>query len=200
MDRSNFQHDGSSQSQTEFRASMQRLCEGSDDAAWNLVSSYGSIIQRVVRRSLHRELRSKFDSVDFVQAVWASFFRNRELFANLDNPGSLIGFLSAVARNKVLQEIRKRTKTAKTDIRRECALDGGEAQDSRLRDREPSPSQWAIARERWNSIVVDQSDQHRRVIEMRIAGATYEEIGTALEMSERTARRVIDRLVEGLGE
>ena len=58
----------------EFRALMQRLREGSDEAAWQLVEQYGEPIRRAVRRALSARLRPQFDSLDFVQLVWSSFF------------------------------------------------------------------------------------------------------------------------------
>jgi RNA polymerase sigma factor (sigma-70 family) len=52
-----------------------------------------------------------------------------------------------------------------------------------------------MARERFSNIMNNHSPQHQRVIELRIAGATFEEIGSQLGISEKTARRVIERLV-----
>ena len=65
-------HDDSS-----FEAAVKELRTGSEEAIWNFIQTYGPHIQRVVRRRLHHKLRSKFDSVDFVQMVWVSFFGNR---------------------------------------------------------------------------------------------------------------------------
>ena len=62
----------------DFRRLMQRVRDGSEEAVWDLVSVYGEAIRRAVRRVLNRNLRSKFDSLDFVQLVWKSFFRKRE--------------------------------------------------------------------------------------------------------------------------
>jgi len=175
---------------------MDSVRGGSQDAAWELVSTYGSFVERFIRRTLSRGLRSKYDTNDFIQAVWASFFRDRKRFDAFDDSDHLIGFLVGIARNKVLQESRKRYDTVKSDVRREVPLSAaGESDACGLKDRGASPSQWAIARERWASIMRDQTPQHRQVVQLRIAGATFEEIGCELGMSERTARRVIDRLV-----
>lgn len=181
-----------------FQDLMDRVRGGSQAAAWELVSTYGSYVERVVRRALHRDMRSKFNSSDFVQAVWASFFKDREQINQVVNAGGLIKFLMGIARNKVLHETRRRLDTQKTDVRREESIDLDDViPDPQLRDREPTPSQWAIARECWDTMVRDQSPQHQRVIELRVSGATYQEIGDALGISERTARRVIDGLVQG---
>ena len=57
---------------TEFASLMRRLRDGSEEAAWELVERFSSSVQRVIRRSLNEQMRSKFDSIDFVQAVWFS--------------------------------------------------------------------------------------------------------------------------------
>src|SRR5438093_3787651 len=60
--------------QGEFTALMERVRRGSNGAAEELVARYGAHILRVVRAKLSKKLRPKFDSADFVQSVWASFF------------------------------------------------------------------------------------------------------------------------------
>lgn len=175
---------------------MDRIRDGSQDAVWELVSTYGSYVERVIRRRLSHGLRSKYDTGDFIQAVWASFFLDRDRFDRFKDADELVGFLIGIARNKLLQESRRRYGTLKSDVRREESLDDArQREDGAFVGRDASPSQWAIARERWASIMNGQTPQHQRVIELRIAGATFEEIGRQLAINEKTARRVIERLV-----
>ena len=61
--------------ENDFKALMKGVRSGSQEAAWRLIDLYAGHIRRVVRRTIDRRLRSQFDSVDFVQLVWASFFR-----------------------------------------------------------------------------------------------------------------------------
>jgi RNA polymerase sigma-70 factor (ECF subfamily) len=186
-----------SEAQREFESLIQRLQEGCQDAAWELIVAYGSCVQRVIRRSLGQRMRTKFDSLDFVQAVWASVFRDRDQFDAFKGPDNLIEFLVTVARNKVLMEHRRRTRMAKYDINRERSLDEayyvGEGEG--IEHPGPRPSEVAIVRERWNTLMERQSPLSRRVVELRLAGMTYDEIANELSISERTARRVVDRLL-----
>jgi RNA polymerase sigma-70 factor (ECF subfamily) len=78
--------------QRDFRSLMEQLRQGSQDAAWELIEQYGPLVKRVVRRNLDHGLRSKFDSVDFVQAVWGSFFRNRTRLDKFAAPENLSPF------------------------------------------------------------------------------------------------------------
>jgi RNA polymerase sigma factor (sigma-70 family) len=189
-----------SDSQRQFESLIQRLQEGSQDAAWELIVTYGAFVQRVIRRSLAQRLRTKFDSIDFVQAVWASFFRDRDQLDEFKGPENLIAFLMAVARNKVRMENRRHLRSAKNDVRRERSIDAyyvGE--DEGIHDRGPRPSEVAIVRERWNTLLAQQTPRSRQVVEMRLAGRTYEEIGRNLGIDERTARRVVERLLQEHG-
>src|SRR5271170_5545939 len=103
----------------EFACLMQRVSAGSQDAARELVERYGAHILRIVRRNLNRRLRAKFDSADFVQAVWASFIALPLDRYNFEQSEALVGFLFHLARNKVVEAVRQRLQTQKYNINRE---------------------------------------------------------------------------------
>src|SRR5256885_494267 len=90
--------------QRRFRALMQRAFEGSSEAAQELMAKYGAYIIRAVRKRLSHKLRPRFDSIDFVQDVWASFYRGEE--RKFEGPEHLIAFLTRVAQNKVIDAAR----------------------------------------------------------------------------------------------
>jgi RNA polymerase sigma factor (sigma-70 family) len=180
-----------------FRELMSQMRSGSTEAAWELVELYGPHIRAVVRRMLDERMRTMFDSEDFAQAVWASVIRMQDRLRDIDEPRRFVGFLAALARNKVVDEVRRRKQTLKHDIRRTRSLD-----DSHFRPGaavaapQATPSQWAIAREKWTKLLASQPEKYRRVLELRLSGATYTEIAAELEINERTARRVVERLLK----
>ena len=178
-----------------FRSLMQRIGEGSEDAAWELVEQFGDSIRRAVRRSLDARLRSKFDSLDFVQVVWASFFRARDRLARFDGPEQLTAFLVVVARNKVGMEMRRRLATAKYNISRERPLDGRDLEGAEMSRRQPEPMDVAIARERWNSMLVGKPNHYRQAVELRLQGHTCQEIADTLELDESTVRRCLKKML-----
>ncbi len=181
---------------SEFRIVMDQVREGSDEAIWRLIEDYGPHIKRVVRRKLDRRMRSKFDSIDFVQMVWASFFRNPDGMCSFDHPQDFVRYLASLAKHKVIEEYRRRIQTQKYNVRRECSLQDSEVVDHSVAGHQATPSQIAIARERYEKILSDQPERNRSVVQMRIGGATYDEIGRHLGIHERTARKIIHRLVE----
>jgi RNA polymerase sigma factor (sigma-70 family) len=181
---------------SEFADLMERIHDGSQDAAWQLLEKYGPHVKRCVRRSLSQEMRSKFDSLDFAQVVWASFFREPDRFRQLDSPAVLLTYLTTMARNKVVAEVRRHMMSEKNDINREFGF-GEMGADFELHcpNPDPSPSSIAIARERWHKLVDKQPEPIRRILELRFMGATFPEIGAQLNMHERTVRKLIAPIV-----
>jgi RNA polymerase sigma-70 factor (ECF subfamily) len=184
-------------SQDEFATLMHRLEEGSADAARELFERYGPHIRRVVRRKLHQKLRSKFDSLDFVQDVWASFFAATDRPRRFEQPAALIAFLVRVAHNKVVATFRQRFQTDKYNVNRERSLDSAVVGPTDLAAREPSPSQLAVAREQWDRLLKGQPPHYQRILVLLRQGRTHEEIARELDVNERTVRRVIQKLKPG---
>jgi RNA polymerase sigma-70 factor (ECF subfamily) len=176
-----------------FSSLMRRVSEGSEDAAWEVVTQYGDEIRQAVRRVLSVKLRPKFDSLDFVQIVWKSFFRVRDKSGQFKRPEQLAAYLVRVARNKVGMETRRRLDYKKYNVRREQSLDqsGGDSAACQ----EAAPIEVAIARERWNQILEGQPAHYRQIIQMRLRGYTCEDICKATRIPERTVRRCLQKLL-----
>ena len=101
---------------------LERALKDSETSAQEIVDRYGTYILRAVRRRLNKKLRSKFDSTDFVQAVWASFFALTPERLQFERPKELVDFLMGLARNKVVDAVRQRMETQKYDVNRELPL------------------------------------------------------------------------------
>jgi len=185
-------------SKQEFQQLLEGVREGDDAAARQLVERYGPHVLRVVRRRLDRSLRSKFDSADFLQAVWASFFAIPDQNFTFDESGALVAFLVTLARNKVVDAVRQRLRTQKYDVHRERDLDPeGPRRETALAGREPTPSQIAIAREEWQRILQKQPAHYQGILHSRRQGQRPREIAEELGVSVKTVRRVIRKLGPG---
>lgn len=178
----------------QFSGLMQRVESGSDEAIRELLETYGSHILRTIRRRLNRQLRSQFDSYDFYQAVWASFFthENRPKFQTEDD---LIMFLSRVAGNKVIDECRRQLGTQKRDLRQECSLfDSQMQQDRPVKANVPTPSEVLVAREQIDKMTEGRPEHYRKILELRTSGATVQEISNETGIHKKTVHRVLKRL------
>lgn len=177
---------------------MERVRQGSDDAIRELVDTYGPHIVRAVRRTLNKQMRSKVDSVDFTQAVWASFFANRGAIEAIDQPEALIGFLVKVARNKVVDEFRRLFNTKKHNLNRERSLHGSAALEAGfVAARTPTPSQIAVGNELQERLLAGQPPHYQQILKYRHQGMTQEEIAQRMQLSVRTVQRVMQRLFPG---
>ena len=178
-----------------FRLLMERVRGGSDNAAQELVGRYEHHVLRVVRRRLNTLLRSKFDSADFVQAVWCSFFTNRARVAAFDQPEALIAYLATMAANKVMKESRRRMQSVKYNVNREHSIESScVGHGAILVARQPTPSQFAIAHEQWDRLLQGQPEHYQHMLDLRRKGVTCEEIARQLGVNEKTVRRVMQKL------
>jgi len=178
---------------TEFVQLMQQVKAGSEQAARELLDRYGEHILRAIRRRLGRRMRSQFDSADFLQAVWASFYAHQSWLSRFHRPEALIAFLARVATNKVISQCRswkKRQHYQALELHIDSGSKGGGIQRFPNK-KQPTPSQLAIAKETCERLVRDDPRTYRRVMELRIAGLSYTQIAQEVEMHEAKVRRIV---------
>lgn len=173
---------------------LQRIQAGSDEAADELVRRYGAWMRQVVASRIPKPLRRHFDSADFTQNAWASVFAMRHDFHRFRSSREFLAYVARLARNKVGIEARKRLASQGFDIQREptftdLAVNG----DALLEHRGATPSQEAVASERWRQMLEDQPDNYRAVLTLRREGRTFPEIARELSLSECQVRRLYQR-------
>jgi RNA polymerase sigma-70 factor (ECF subfamily) len=173
---------------------LARIQAGDEAAARELLIRYEAEVRLVVRRQLPRLLRSRFDSLDFLQSVWGSFFRRvRSGPAEFEDSRHLVAFLARAAKNKVIDEYR-RAASRKQDMHREESLwtDG-------LRPKEvaadiDTPSELAQAHEVFVRLRDLLPAKRRTILELKAEGLSSRDIGERLGISERTVQRVLEDL------
>lgn len=177
---------------------LDRVRHGDERAVAELYEQVEVEVLRCIRRKLNPGLRTRFDSSDFLQSAWASFFRRLEDVACFPTEWDLIRHLQAIARNKVTDEVRRNMLCGKRDIRRE-AVDGRGDQRWQVTvdvadQRQSEPTAMASAREVWHDLNRQLPDLHRHVLELRCEGLTFVEIATSLDIHERSARKIMARV------
>jgi RNA polymerase sigma factor (sigma-70 family) len=185
---------------TRFSLLMAGLRAGDPAAVDAVCREYGPFIRAAVRRQLHPRLRSRFDSLDFVQDVWASFLAVPADRYAFDGPQALLAFLNRVAYHKVVEVFRRRFGTGRDDITREVAADPTDrGEQDRLRSPAPTPSQWAVAGEEWERLLSRFPAGHRAIVERLREGHSYEDVASLANVSRSTVNRVVRRLKELTG-
>ena len=132
----------------------------------------------------------RFDSQDFAQDVWLSFFRAALDRADLQDERSLVAYLAQMARLKVAEEYRHQT-TQKIGLGRDVPF-------SRTGDptgRGPTPSADALADDEWDRLTAGLSDRERQMLKMLRDGHTHADTAAAFQLSEKTVQRLVRRIL-----
>jgi DNA-directed RNA polymerase specialized sigma24 family protein len=180
--------------ETEFPRLMERLRGGDPEAARELFERYGQAIQLVVRHRLSRHLRPQFDSVDFTQDAWASFFHIPAENYTFRTPEELVAFLSRLVQHKLIDAYRQRFRGRRgpEDARRlEINFNEPPA-------RQPTPSQFVIAEEEWQRLLEGKPLKVRRALEMLRAGYTKQQIVQTLNIGPKRIARLVRILTDRL--
>jgi RNA polymerase sigma factor (sigma-70 family) len=172
---------------------MESAKSGDQGAAALIVDRYGKHVQRAVRRMLPNRLRTLYDSEDFGQAVWKSFFADRTGMEQFRDPASLIAYLAAVARNKVIDESRRRLGTKKHNLNR-VLPEKWDSSSAPADPRTPTPSELLIADETVSRLSDAIPEAQKSILQLRMAGCSSREIAEITGIHERTVRRVIAHL------
>lgn len=176
-----------------FKELIDAAASGSEEAVASIVEEYGHAILQVVRSRLSPRLRRRFDSQDLVQAVWMSFFRHRDVIQQFGSPEELVAWLRTVSANKVIDECRRSLLSQKRDARRERGVDTWRIQSlDTLASSRQTPSADLSRAEQLDAL----DPRQRRMVSLRLAGATHAEIAEELGVSEGTVRRAFRRLRE----
>jgi RNA polymerase sigma factor (sigma-70 family) len=178
--------------EADFDQLLEQVRDGSEEAVHRLVHSYSPHLRRAIRRRLSSRIRSKFDSTDFEQSVWATFFKCREDLPQFETPQHLINFLAQIAEHKLIDEHRRRLGTPTRNVEREVAP-GSEI--SELSSSEARPSEYVRADDLLQRML-DRNvpERFRRIVELRLGGATHREIAHVLEVDPKTIQRMLRKI------
>src|SRR5919198_797652 len=116
---------------------LARLCSGDMAAAEQVFLAFEPYLRKAVRRQLPAPLRSKFDSTDILQSVWADVLRGfREAGWRFIDADHLRGFLFVATRNRLIDRMRHYQKA----VEREEPLGAGDRHRD-LPSPQPRPSE-----------------------------------------------------------
>jgi RNA polymerase sigma-70 factor (ECF subfamily) len=173
---------------------LEKLSLGDQEAAARVFREYEPFLRAMVRRRLAPALRSKFDSLDVVQTVWAdvlSGFREKE--TKFTDRSHLRAFLARVTYNHFITHCRRHGPQAA--IEQPLYEDESGVRPVSV---EPRPSQVAQADELWESLVEMCPPAHRQVLELKKQGVPLAEIAEKTGLHESSVRRLLYDLAKRL--
>jgi RNA polymerase sigma-70 factor (ECF subfamily) len=183
----------------DFQSMLRGIQEGSVEAVQRLLDRYGRAILRVIRSRLDERMRSKFDSSDFLQDVWASFFRCPPGPTSFESSEAFCHYLTAMARHKVVEGFRQRLVYQKYNVNREIPLEvAGSFQLDGIRSHLPTPSKEFRAKEEWERATQARTRLQVTILEMLRDGHSHVEIARSLGTSEKLVQRLVCKLAARL--
>jgi RNA polymerase sigma factor (sigma-70 family) len=155
---------------------------------------YEPFLRMVIRRHLGTGLRSKFDSVDLVQSIWADVLgaAAKDDWRFRDAP-QLRAFLARAARNRVIDKRRKHRHAIGHEGPIEAIPPGEQP-----RQVGPRASEVVRGRELWERLLEACPSSHREILRLRLEGRTIAEIAERRGLHEGSVRRILYGLARTL--
>jgi RNA polymerase sigma-70 factor (ECF subfamily) len=173
---------------------IDRLNEGDASAAERAFLAYEPYLRMAVRRRLSGRLRSKLDSMDIVQSVWADVLGGfRDAGWRFTDRAQLRAFLVRIARNRLIDRHRQLHRA----LEHEQALADTSADDLPLAQG-PRPSEIAQGNELWTRLLEQCAPVHREILVLRREGLLLTEIAARTGLHEGSIRRILYELAERL--
>lgn len=172
------------------------LAEGKPTAVEQFWQRYGESLQRVAERQIASWLRRRVDPEDVVQSACRTFFRRAsEGNFSFESKDDLWKLLLTITLNKVRMQARFHSRK-----RRSISKEQTMPEEANLQ-----PAEWdhAIEQVEMQDMLqvafADKDDERKRVLEMWLECRTQNEIAKVIGCSERTVRRIQDRIRKDLG-
>jgi RNA polymerase sigma factor (sigma-70 family) len=171
-----------------------KLTSGEDSAAERVFRDYEPFLRAMVRRRLTPSLRSKFDSMDVVQSVWADLLESyRAAGWRFTDREHLRAFLARVTQNHFYTHCRRHGHA----LEREQPLPEDES-SALPPSGQPRPSQVVQADELWEMILRGCPPTHREVFRLKRQNVPLAEIAARTGLHEGSVRRIIYELARRL--
>lgn len=169
---------------------VRRFRRGDADAATAIYSRYADRLLALAAAKTGDDLKTRFDADDVVQSVFRTFFR-RVANGSYDVPDGdeLWGLLLTVTLNKT-RNLAAYHRKLKRDVRATSEMG-----DTLL------PNEWRrlpnseeLLEQTIREFTESLDRDHRRVVELRVAGYEIADIAATLGKSKRTVERMLQRI------
>jgi RNA polymerase sigma-70 factor (ECF subfamily) len=175
---------------------LQQLSGGDAEAAQRVFLTYEPYLRMVVRRQLTPALRTRFDSLDIVQSIWADLLTGFQAGRwRFNSPEQLRAFLVKVTRNRLIDRVRQQRQS----LSREQRLEGHDL--SELAEVRPSQREGQLeADEVWQRLLTLCPPRHHALLELKRQGLPLAEIAARLGLHESSVRRILYDLAARLAQ
>jgi RNA polymerase sigma-70 factor (ECF subfamily) len=183
-------------SQDPLDAILEQLCSGDDASAERVFVAYEPYLRMVVRRMLPDHMRSKFDSIDVVQSVWADVLVGfRDAGWRFATAAHLKAFLVKATRNRFLDRVRQHGPAVKreTSLREEDLETPGATHYTQ-------PDDLAQADELWERMLSLCPPAHQELLRLKRQGCSLADIAQRTGYHPSSVRRIFYDLAQRLAQ
>jgi RNA polymerase sigma factor (sigma-70 family) len=176
---------------------VERCRKGDSQAEEKLFERHLQSLMVLVRGRISRKLKSRFDPEDVVQSAYRSFFGGlgKGQFS-IAGEADLWRLLAAITLHKLHRKVARELAKKRTPQKEQRLGDGGSLAGlpPDVAAKAPTPSEAAALIEELELVMSSLDSLQRRMLELRLQGHTVEEIASETNRSERTVRRLLDKL------
>jgi RNA polymerase sigma-70 factor (ECF subfamily) len=180
---------------------MARLKAGDEDAAAHVFHRYRHRLIALARSRLDHHIGPKVDPEDVLQSVFRSFFtRHVDGKFELEDWDGLWSLLTLITVRKCHRQY-ERFQTGRRNVQREVppqTADPAGNSWEQVIARDPTPAEAAILAEMVEQLMRSLEWRERLMLSLRLQGYTVPEISAQVERTERTVRRVLERVKKQL--
>ncbi len=174
---------------------LERWKAGDESAAAELYNRYVQKLVSLSHRRLSAKLAARLDAEDIVQSVFRSFFvraqEGRFVFKGDDDIWKLLVQITIHKTLKQVDHHRRAKRNAGAEV---PAVSGDRDLLMTYLSREPTPDEAAIFMDELEFFLRQLRPEDRTIIEMRLEGFDNVEIAKRLGISDRTIRRLLERI------
>ena len=177
-----------------LEALIEKLSTGDEAAAEEVFRTYEPMLRAVVRRQLSGALRSKFDSIDVVQSVWADMLQGlREAKWSFHDAAHLRAFLVRVTRNRFIDRVRQN----RAAVQSQRSLAETELEQYVVSPAS-RPSEEVQAEDLWQQMLAVCPPAHRELLSLKRQGKSLAEIAQHTGLHPSSVRRILYQVARRL--
>ena len=181
---------------------LERLADGEADAVQQFWDRFGFRMQRLAEKNIGKKLAKRVDAEDVVQSACRTFFRRvgdgKLRVATSDKLWNLMCVIVLLKTRQVARFHFRDKRALSREVPMAPGADGESDARFQPASSEPSPAEAAEFADELNQLLRNLEPEMQQVVQLKLEGYTNGEIGDKLAVSERTVRRHIQDVRQGM--
>lgn len=180
----------------------QGLRAGDEQAAELFFRRYHRSLERLAQKHLAPGMRRRVGPESIAQSVCRTFLRRAKSGdLQVDTGERLWRLLCAIALIKIREKVRfhrRRKRGVDREVHESAGEEGVTPAEQLAASGEADPAEAAAFAESLEGLVASLNGEERKIVELKLAEVSNEEVAQRMGCSDRTVRRLLNRLEERL--